>query len=277
VLTSVITALLAKDPAARPSDDEARTLLERAARGDATTMLTATTAVPPARVDRDRRRRGSGGALVAGLAALLLLGALGVIVLRNAPRDGATAATTTTSAAGQVSVGAAGGVETTMTTAATTSTTAASTTTIGATPEGVPAGWIPYEGDGWSISHPATWRPRDAGGGQVDFIAPNGDYLRVGSVTPASNGGDPVAAWEEQEKGFRQRHPDYQRITIEPTDYRSYDAAIWEYTFEGEHADNLGFVIGDTGYALNFVTAASRWDDSADIHDAYRAAFKPRA
>jgi hypothetical protein len=277
-LAPVITAFLAKDPAARPTDASAKAMLEQAARGESTTVLAAPTPVPPAAVRREPPRRGGGGALVAGLAALLLLGALGLVLARNTSSDKPSAATTTTTAAGEATVGGAAGVETTETTAATTTTTAATSTTLDAAPpDGVPAGWVPYQGDRWTIWHPATWTPRAAGAGQVDFVAPNGDYLRVGSVSPASNGGDPVAAWEAQEKSFRQRHPDYERIRIDSTDFRGNDAAIWEYTFEGKHADNLGFVIGDTGFALNFVTAMDRWDSSGDVHDAFRSGFEPAA
>ena len=56
---------------------------------------------------------------------------------------------------------------------------------------------------------------------------------------------------------------------------RDYDAAIWEYTFEGQHADDLGFVVGETGYALNFVTDSDAWDDTEDLRDGFRAGFEP--
>ena len=94
-------------------------------------------------------------------------------------------------------------------------------------------------------------------------------------MSPPSADGDAVKAWEQQEKAFQREHPDYERIRIERTDYRDYEAAIWEFTFSGMQADNLGFVVGDTGYALNFVTDEGSWEDLGDVREGFRAGFEP--
>ena len=88
-------------------------------------------------------------------------------------------------------------------------------------------------------------------------------------------GDDAVAAWEAQEEAFRAEHPTYERIRLEATDYRDYEAAIWEYTYEDMHADNLGIIAGDTGYALNFQAPNGSWDDLADVREGFRASFEP--
>lgn len=98
-----------------------------------------------------------------------------------------------------------------------------------------------------------------------------GDYLRVDSV--AEPGDDPVAAWEAASAGFADRYEDYEELRIEGTDYQGFDAAIWEYTYQGLHASNLGFVTDSSGYALNFQTAAERWDERQDIRRAFEAGF----
>lgn len=103
-------------------------------------------------------------------------------------------------------------------------------------------------------------------------------------MSPPSADRDPVKAWEQQEGAFEREHSDYERIRLEPAEYRDYEAAIWEFTFGGMHADNLGFVVGDaspgtegasTGYALNFVTDEGSWNDLADVREGFRAGFEP--
>jgi hypothetical protein len=280
-LGPVLERLLVKDPTARPTAAETHALLESARTGvGATQVLVAPRLVEQTSVRRDPAPRpapapsGNGGKLLAALAALALLAAIGAVLLqRSQAGDDDDASPTTTTAS--TAVDAPADAETTAPTTAPETTTTEATTVVDLDrPDGVPGDWLPYEGDGWRVWHPATWTPRDAGAGQVDLVDPTtGQYLRIGKVTPA--GKDPVAAWEHQEKDFAKRHPDYERIALEATDYRDYDAAIWEYTFEGQHADNLGFVVGDTGFALNFVTDDGRWDDTSDLRDGFRSGFEP--
>ncbi|MDP8987549.1 MAG: hypothetical protein M3N11_04285, partial [Actinomycetota bacterium] len=145
-------------------------------------------------------------------------------------------------------------------------------------PEGVPGDWLPYrhEATGYTIWHPPSWAPRSGPGRATDFVdAGTGDYLRVDYVRPP--GDDPVAAWEQASAGFAQRYGDYREIRIEPTEYQGYDAAIWEYTYQGQHATNLGFVAGDYGFALNFQTAQDRWNARQDVRRAFEAGFRPPA
>ena len=162
----------------------------------------------------------------------------------------------------------------------TTTTTEATTTTqapddAGARPDGVPASWTPYtsESVGWTAWHPPDWTPVPIDGTRVDIREPGGAYLRVDSID--GPGDDPVAAWEDSSARFAGRYPDYEEIRIEPTTYQGYDAAIWEYTYQGQRATNLGIVADDidTGFALNFQAPAGRWDELQDIRDAFEAGF----
>ena len=288
-LAPVIAALLTKDPFGRPSIDETMRLLRAVVDGDeptvatvvapaptATQVLTATRTVPAAPPPREPVRPaprpapsgGYGGKLLAGLAVLALLIGIGAIALAQSKKDDDPGAATSSTTAPSTTVAPPAETESTTTTEA--PTTTESLLPDLERPDGVPETWIPYEGDGYRIWHPVDWVRNGS-----DFTAPDGSYLRVDSVSPPSADGDPVKAWEQQEKAFERDHPDYERIRLEETDYRDYDAAIWEFTFEGQHADDLGFVVGDTGFALNFVTDEDAWDDYDDVRQAFRDGFEP--
>ncbi len=152
----------------------------------------------------------------------------------------------------------------------------ATTAPSGLRPDGVPGDWAQYrnESTGYSIWYPPSWNPRSQGDSRTDFVDPaTGDYLRVDYVQPP--GDDPVKAWKDAAKTFARAHPDYSEIRIDKASYRDFDAAIWEYTYEGRHATNLGFITGDYGFALNFQTGVQRWDERQDVRRAFEAGFTP--
>lgn len=163
--------------------------------------------------------------------------------------------------------------------ASTTTTTERTTTTAaaedGARPDGVPASWTPYTSQsvGWTAWHPPDWSPEPVDDNTVDIKGPGGAYLRVDSID--GPGDDAVAAWEESSARFEARYPDYEEIRIEPTTYQGYEAAIWEYTYQGQRATNLGVIADDidTGFALNFQAPAGRWDDLQDVREAFEDGF----
>jgi serine/threonine protein kinase len=273
-LAPVLAALLAKDPAARPTVDETRRRLAALADADPRTTVVAqapelTMAVPtvPPVVPRrpmtpppDRRWL----AVVAAVAVVALLAAVAIALTRGNTDDPGTASgsssTTTTTA------------KPTTTTTSTATSTTSTTAPAADRPDGVPSDWVAYQGDGWQIWHPADWSAEPGQAGSIDFTSPDGDHLRVDTVDDPS--GDPKAAWEQQEKSFEDDHPDYQRIRIDTVDYRDFDAAIWEFTFEGQHASDLGFTDGDRGYALELVAAEARWDDLQDTFQAFQDGFE---
>jgi serine/threonine protein kinase len=276
-LAPVLAALLAKDPAARPTVEEARRRLEAVAEGDPRTTVVApvaerTTAMPtppvapprpgrPAPPPPDRRWM----VALAVIAAVALVAAVAIALTRGDGDDpgrasGPSSTTSTTAKA------------TTTTTSTSTSTTTSTTAPKADRPEGVPSDWVRYGGDGWALWHPADWTGAPSGAGSVDFTGPDGDYLRVGTTDQPSD--DPTGAWEAQEKAFAADHPDYRRIRIEDADFRDLPAAIWEFTFEGKHAADLGFVDGGRGYALNLVAGESRWDDLQDTFQAFQDGFE---
>jgi serine/threonine protein kinase len=142
----------------------------------------------------------------------------------------------------------------------------------------VPADWVTYTDRevGYRVAHPPGWQVRSRGGTRTDIVDPDtGSYLRLDwTATP---GPSPEAAWESQSKSFGARHDDYQEVRIEPTTFKGFDAAEWEFTYTDGgarlHAIDLGFVTDTHGFALNFQTHERRWDDSQDVFDAFKASF----
>ena len=166
----------------------------------------------------------------------------------------------------------------TTTTANSSDTTAAGATTSSG--EGVPADWVTYTDPkvGYRIAHPPGWTVKQLDGTRTDITDPaTGSYLRVDwTATP---GPSPEGAWASLSKSFGARHEAYQEIRIDPTTYKSFDAAEWEYAYTARdarlHALNLGMVTPRHGFALNFQTPEDRWMPSQPLFEAFKASFQP--
>ncbi|MEX0790748.1 MAG: hypothetical protein WD178_08250, partial [Actinomycetota bacterium] len=145
----------------------------------------------------------------------------------------------------------------------------------------LPDGWERASiGDtGYSIGHPSGWRAVHnplGDGSSLRFQASGGRYLLVDWTDQP--GDDAAAAWEQSAVSFASRHQDYDQIRIDSTEFGDFDtAAIWEWTYrEGGatlHAANLGFADDEWGFALNFQTRESDWEDSQDIFEQFQETF----
>ena len=258
-LRPVLEALLAKAPGDRPSLDEARRRLAEVAAGELGTTemsgrpdATATEMAPlpathdhlPHPSDRKARPAWLAPALVALVA--LVVGGLTLAVARSGDGNegGRDAPASGTSVASQAASDARA------------------------------AGWETYTDDatGYRIAHPPEWRVvRD--GRRVDFRDPaTGAYLRVDWVRPP--GSSPVGAWQQQSRSFAARYSDYEEIRIEPTTFKGMRGAIWEFTYSGQRAIDLGFVTDEYGFALNFQTPAGRWASMQDIFEQFQESFE---
>ncbi len=253
-LTRAIDGLLDKDPATRLDVAAAQLALSRVASSDLppaspTTVMTQrvvdrTVAVPlgdvQEQVRRDRRSRLP--MAVAGVAVLAVLGA-GVVALSGNP-----------------------------------STTQA-TPTPRATASQAAAAWTTFTAPGgWSLQHPPGWQVTSFKG-QTQLRDPaTRRTLRVDSTSSPKD--DPVEDWQRQAKGFARTHDAYAEIAIRAVDYRDYDAADWEFTYNDGgaslHALDRGFVVNDDlGYALFWQTRAADWDAARDTFDRIAASFRP--
>lgn len=291
-LRPLIDGLLAKSPSERPGPGEIRTLLERAAGSDQGRITKSArrsgptapmpaqnrvalgsstpapskpervragqTAVEPTRASAGHRRNPmvAVGIVFAGIALVVaaIVGGLALFAPNGSGGQGGSEGT---------SVGGNEGDE-------------------GGRPDRgrprVPADWRTFTiGDtGFVVDHPPGWEEIPLGATQADLRDPlSGTYLRVGwTDTP---GPSPEGAWEELSNSFGASHTDYDEIRIDPTRFKGYDAAEWEYTYsEGGaqlHAIDLGFVTGDLGFALNLQTHEEDWDTSRKLWRTLKASF----
>lgn len=152
-------------------------------------------------------------------------------------------------------------------------------------PAVAPPGWVSYiDTAGWSIAYPSTWERRTAPGddaGYVDFVDPRtGTFLRVGSSF-ANPGGSVIEAWRAEEADFRDAHPDYQRVRLEPSGGDDGTAqADWEFTYSEEgrgkvHVLNRGAIRGGHGYALYWFTAEALWAGDQPLRRQMFSTFRP--
>lgn len=147
---------------------------------------------------------------------------------------------------------------------------------------GVPQDWTPYTDPtiGYVVPHPPDWEVIDREGNLTDFRDPDtGAYLRVDwTDSPPPS---PESSWEELSAAFAGSREAYEEIGITPTEFRGFDAALWEYTYVDGGAElraaNLGIDTGPYGYALNFQTRADDWESSQELYEAFQAGFEPVA
>ena len=86
---------------------------------------------------------------------------------------------------------------------------------------------------------------------------------------------DAVADRQEQARSFAQRHPTYREIRIEQADYKGYEAADWEFTFEGVHVLNRVFVVDGVGHSLWLQAPEGDFPSAVQDFDRIADAFQP--
>jgi len=294
-LAPVISALLSKEPEARPSGDRLRGMLDEAgAEGVAQPVVGVDTdqnlhppaqrevvtppPVPRAEPAPARDSRGGPGwrstvvvALIAGLLAFVA----GVAIVTWLTGDDASDTTPTQERPrrndGRDTSGPGGG----------NGDGGDNGSGNATTQTGLPSGWTRYvdEESGFEIAIPAKWAiiqdPTDST--STDFSdETTGTYLRVDWTE--SPGDDPVEAWKTLSQSFAANHSNYEEIQISPTTFKGYNAAIWEFTYSDGganlHAVDLGFVTENMGFALFFQTHAANWDASQDLFQQLQDSFQ---
>jgi tRNA A-37 threonylcarbamoyl transferase component Bud32/outer membrane biosynthesis protein TonB len=150
----------------------------------------------------------------------------------------------------------------------------------GSEPASPPAGWTTFTSPeaGYVVAHPPGWQVVRRSSTLTDFRQPGtGTYLRVDWTDQP--GPSALGAWQDAEPAFSARKSGYQRIRLEPTDYRGLDAAVWEYRYqEGGsqlHAINLNWVASSRrAYALNFQTNEADWRGALPVFEQVQRSFR---
>ena len=131
----------------------------------------------------------------------------------------------------------------------------------------------------FTLAIPEGWIRDEVTSFRVDFKSPDGtQYLRVEQQNPA--GPDAAQAWYDLEPAVAGRLPGYNRIRIEPIDYR-YPAADWEFTWQSEsgntiHVLNRGIVTDPRGFALYMSGPDATWETaSLPVLENASATFRP--
>ncbi len=131
----------------------------------------------------------------------------------------------------------------------------------------------------FTVAVPKGWERRLDGATRVDYVSPDGSrFLRVDQTADA--GPDAEQAWLDAEPSVADSLPGYTRIGIEPVDYRGWEAADWEFTWEGDSGTvrvlNRGFITDPRGFALYMSGPEESWqDESLPVFEAAAATFEP--
>ncbi|MGQ4479092.1 serine/threonine-protein kinase [Streptomyces sp. SAS_276] len=113
---------------------------------------------------------------------------------------------------------------------------------------------------GFSIGLPAGWSYQSTDSAGVRLAGPDGQKLLIAwTSTPKS---DAVADWKNQEQYMTRSG--YSRIRIEKVDYRGWNTADWEFTYQDGGTKyrtiDRGFVVNShLGYALMYTAKSANW------------------
>ncbi|MFE9728489.1 protein kinase [Streptomyces sp. NPDC005794] len=259
-LAPVITALLRKDPADRPTAEEAERMLLDAMEGrkpraaqahvptqrlseddlrafstpdGATAHLPQPLPPPPATPQTSepttRRSRGRWRTvLLVIVAAALIGGAAGLVVMKAGGDSGSAADRSPAgpaqdpSASASVDPAGEGDEE-------------------GAEPvqKEIPDGWKRVtDPEGFSLAVPDGWE-RQVNSGQIDYTPDNGAHRVRISLDPQPDFGNSYAHMQSIEKDLAARLPDYLRLTLEENVFRDRPGSRWEFTWT-ESKDHPG-------------------------------------
>ncbi|WP_406336515.1 serine/threonine-protein kinase [Streptomyces sp. NBC_00203] len=302
-LEPVITALLRKDPAQRPSASEAEQMLAEAAEGrrpkaaqayvptqhmegggggdaatasvrppQATPVVTLHQPLPaPASAAPRKRRRGRTAALVIVMAALVGGGSAAAMRYADGWRKDTTVSTGTVGGKGS-SGGTAG-----------TGGKSATQTPAGA----VPDNWHRVDDvEGFSLALPKGWE-RQANGTQVDYTPDGGEHFVRIAVDDSPDFDNPYMHQLDLEQQLT-KLSEYQRVSLQANTFRDCHGSLWDFTwtalpkqtpFPGpRRAIEQTYLARDgVEYAIYMSAPAADWDTARQQFDAILRGWRPQA
>ncbi|GAA2290527.1 serine/threonine protein kinase [Streptomyces kunmingensis] len=289
----VISALLRKDPAARPTADEAEVMLAEAAEGRRSHAAQAyvptqvvpapgptqtdTTVRPPAAsvpAPADPKRRHWPRMLIAVVAALAIGGG-GVVAAKyymDYRSDGSGISS------GQSTAGQDGSADTDKGTGKDED---GQEVASGAIPED----WVEVKDvEGFTLRLPPGWK-RQANGQQIDYTPDGGEsFVRI-AIDKSSQWPDSYQHQLDLEKNLKVKLPDYQRVMLDSNTFRDRPGSLWEFTWTAgtqdatsgaRHAIEETYRETDgTEYAIYLSVPAADWDGAREQFDAILRGWQP--
>jgi hypothetical protein len=145
-------------------------------------------------------------------------------------------------------------------------------------PGEAPAGYELHEDPAYRVAVPAGWTTTVESESRTVFSDPaSRRYLLL--EEGGEPAGDPVEDWESQEPSVAQRLSGYERISIERADYRDFDAADWQFTWEPDggtvRVRNRAVVDADQAFALYWSVPQEEWRESRPVFEDIAASFEP--
>jgi hypothetical protein len=143
----------------------------------------------------------------------------------------------------------------------------------------VPAGFRLFKDpSGFRVAIPNGWT-RSRIDTRTYFKEPGGRrFLQVDQTTRPKP--DALTDWQRQEEFVSQRLTGYRRISIRRVDYRGWNAADWEFTWQPGsgrlHVLSRNIRVSDKrAYALYWSTPLAQWTASQRYFDTFAATFAP--
>jgi eukaryotic-like serine/threonine-protein kinase len=144
----------------------------------------------------------------------------------------------------------------------------------------VPDGFEVHEDPGYRVAVPAGWTVEPDGETRTRFLDPDSRrYLLV--EEGGEPAGDPVEDWQAQEQSVSQRLDGYELIGIEAADFRGFDTADWQFTWEpgGGTVRVLNRAVVDEdlnrAYALYWSVPVEEWDAGVEVFQGIAGSFEP--
>jgi hypothetical protein len=287
-LGPVIYSLLAKEPTQRPSLGEVRSVLQRiAATPPKQTAIEAWLEGPERTLTMPRRRdrRVLIGLVVVGLLLVVALAILAAFYVLPIPgKDVASPESPSATADTALGPSASASAQPDQPDAAAptpTPTTTPRHTAGSRDAEAVtlPAGFhLHTDPTGFRIAVPDGWT-RSTEGSRTYFNEPGGGrFLLVDQTTEPKD--DPLTDWQANEPAVANRLDGYEQISLERVEYRGWDTADWEFTWQGSrgqiHVLNRNVRVSDArAYALYWSVPEPQWAESRDTFDVIAQSFRP--
>ena len=131
---------------------------------------------------------------------------------------------------------------------------------------------------GFTVAVPTGWT-RSVEGPRTYFKEPGGGrFLLVDQTTEPMD--DPLTDWQANEPSVADRLSGYERISLDRVEYRGWNTADWEFTWDGRngqiHVLNRNVRVSDArAYALYWSIPESQWADSRGMFDVIAQSFQP--